>query len=171
MTSDRQTSPEQGRPYSARVIRDFLIFCVATIVFFAVGIITSQGLDWYSGLVTPAWTPPELVIAAIWGTLFVTTVVSLSLYSDAKAGSGAAYRNTVLMYVANALLILFWNYVFFGAHLPLLAVLGAGAVGATVLALIMRVYPASHASAWLLVPYLAWVVYAVAINYAVFLMN
>lgn len=157
--------------FSDRFIRDFFIFYAATLVFFAIGIITTLGLGWYGGLNTPIWTPPELVIAAIWGTLFVTTVVSLSIFCDAQKKFTNAFRNTVVIYMGNALLIVLWNYLFFGVHQLVLALWAAVAVGISVLILILRVKNSSKIAAWLLAPYLAWVTFAVAINYAVMLMN
>lgn len=157
--------------FSDRLVRDFFIFYAATLVFFAIGIITTLGLGWYGSLHTPLWTPPELVIAAIWGTLFVTTVLSLSIFCDAQKEQTRAFRSTVLVYMGNALLILLWNYLFFGIHQLVPALWAAVVVGLSVLVLILRVKNSSKAAAWLLAPYLAWVVIAVAINYAVMLMN
>lgn len=154
-----------------RLIRDFFIFYTATIVFFAIGIITTLGLEWYGGINTPTWTPPNLMIAVIWGTLFITTVMSLSTFCDTAPSGTTAFRNTVLVYMGNALLILLWNYLFFGVHMLVLAVWAAAAVGLSVLTLIWRVRSASRVAAWLLAPYLVWVAYAVAINYVVMLMN
>lgn len=157
--------------FSDRFIRDFFIFYVATLVFFGIGISTTLGLGWYGSLNIPIWTPPELVIAAVWGTLFVTTVVSLSIFSDAQKKFTEASRNTVLMYMSNALLILLWNYLFFGIHELTFALWAAIVVGISVLILILRVKNSSKAAAWLLAPYLAWVGFAIVINYAVMLMN
>lgn len=157
--------------FSERFIRDFFIFYAATLVFFGIGIITTLGLGWYRGLNIPLWTPPELVIAAVWGTLFVTTVVSLSIFCDAQKKSTETFRNTVLIYMSNALLILLWNYLFFGTHQLVLALWAAIIVAISVLILILRVKNSSKAAAWLLAPYLAWVAFAIVINYAVMLMN
>lgn len=170
MTQNTNAPKLSTRP-SDRLIRDFFIFYNATIVFFAIGIITTLGLEWYARIHTPAWTPPDLVIAAIWGTLLITTVMSLSIFCDTATTGTRAFRNTVLMYMGNALLILVWNYLFFGVHMLVLAVWAAVAVGLSVITLIWRVRAASLVAAWLLAPYLGWVVYAIAINYVVMLMN
>jgi benzodiazapine receptor len=154
-----------------RFIRDFLIFYAASLVFFAIGVITTLGLGWYNSINTPSWTPPQLLISAIWGMLFITTITSLSLYCDTQKLFTKKFGGTVLLYMGNAFLILLWNYLFFGLHTLVLALCAAVAVGISVLALILRIQKASNAAAWLLVPYFLWVVYAVAINYAVIIMN
>lgn len=153
------------------LIRDFFTFYAATLVFFAIGIVTTIGLTWYEGLRIPVWTPPELVIASIWGTLFLTTVISLNMFCDTCTVLTKSFRNTVLIYMGNALLILLWNYLFFGVHLLVLALWAAILVGISVLVLIMRVKERSKTAAWLLAPYFAWMLYAIAINYAVLLLN
>jgi benzodiazapine receptor len=122
-------------------------------------------------LATPTWTLPEGIIAAIWGTLFVTTVISLSSFFDTQTKSTKGFRTTVLLYMGNALLVILWNYLFFGIHVMVFALWAAIAVGVSVLTLIFRVKKVSRPAAWLLAPYLAWVAYAIAINYAVMIMN
>lgn len=173
MTMIPDTSAPNTPPstFTERFVRDFFIFYAATLVFFAIGIVTTLGLGWYGELNTPTWTPPELVIAAIWGILFVTTVVSLSIFCDVQKLQTKAFRNTVGIYMGNALLILLWNYLFFGVHQLALALWAAIAVGLSVLILIFRIKNSSKAAAWLLVPYLVWVVFAIVINYVVILMN
>ncbi len=170
MTRDMNV-PGLSRQPSDRLVRDFFIFYSATLVFFAIGIITTLGLGWYGGISTPSWTSPELVIAVIWGALFVTTVISLSIICDVQAKPAKEFRRTVLLYMGNALLILLWNYLFFGVHFLVLALGTAIVIGLSVLVLIFRVKDISRAAAWLLVPYLLWMIYAIAINYAVMMMN
>jgi len=164
-------APSNPNRPTERLVRDFFIFYNATIVFFAIGVITTLGLGWYGGLSTPAWTPPDLVIAVIWGILFITTVLSLSMFCDTQKVLTKSFRNTVLIYMSNALLILLWNYLFFGVHMLTLAIWAAIAVGLSVLILILRVKNSSRVAAWLLAPYIAWILYAIAINYAILLMN
>lgn len=171
MSSSHNETPAPHHRNNDRLVRDFFAFYVATLLFFAVGIITTLGLDWYGSLNTPVWMPHELVIAAVWGMLFITTVVSISLYCDAEPKSKRAFQNTMLLYMGNALLVLLWNYLFFGIHQLLLALWTAIAVGVTVIALMLRVRSTSRLSAWLLVPYLLWMVCAIAINYTIMLMN
>lgn len=158
-------------PDSRQLVRDFFIFYNASLVFFAIGVITSLGLNWYGTLSVPAWSPPVLIIAAVWGALFLTTAISLVIYCDTTRADASSLRRTVTLYIVNAFLILLWNYLFFGIHELVLAVWAAVAVGVSVLALIWRVRKASTTAAWLLAPYIAWMLYAVAINYSVMLMN
>jgi len=76
-----------------------------------------------------------------------------------------------LFFVINAGLNLFWSELFFANHQIGWAVFGAGLLEVTVLALIgltSRVAPIASA---LLIPYAAWVGFAMYLNYIIWMMN
>jgi len=157
--------------YKDRLARDLKVFGVASFFFFAIGVITMFGMEWYGSLAVPSWMPPEQIIAAIWGTLFVTTAVSLIVLFDAERTATVRLRTIVLLYLGNALLVLLWNYLFFGVHQLALAIGASVAVGISVLVLMYLVKGSSRTAAWLLAPYVAWVGFAIAASYSVMLLN
>lgn len=147
------------------------IFYVATLLFFGVGGITSIGLNWYAGLTVPSWTPPDLLVALIWGALFLCSAFSVSMFWEKSVRNDASFTSVISLYMANAMLILLWNYLFFGIHNLVAAFWVAIFVGASVLVLILRIWKEARTSALLLIPYLAWMSFAIYLTYLVMILN
>lgn len=147
------------------------IFYVATLLFFGVGGITTLGLDWYTTLALPWWTPPELFVAFVWLILFICTATSISIFWERSRRGEASFRFIVSLYVVNSFLILLWNYLFFGVHELAFAFAAAVAVGISVAVLMLQLWKEVRHAALLLVPYLGWMLFALAYTYTVMLMN
>lgn len=155
--------------HDTRLARYF-IFYVATLLFFGVDAITTLGLDWYGTLMLPSFTPPELLAASAWGVLFLATALSMAAFWEAEENH-TRLRFVSALYAGNAALVLLWNYLFFGVHLLEEALAAAVLVGLSALGIVLFVQKTSRTAAWLLTPYLAWMVFAVCFNYAVAVLN
>lgn len=151
-------------------LANYFILYVATLLFFAVGAITTLGLGWYQALVLPAWTPSTTLVAVIWCALFALAALSAIKVWD-KIPRGAGINALITLYAGNALLVLLWNYLFFGLHEIFPAFLAALLVSLSVLILVASASRISRAAAWLLAPYLAWALFASYLLYVVSSLN
>jgi tryptophan-rich sensory protein len=134
----------------------------------AVGSFFSPG-DWYAGLTKPAWNPPNWVFAPVWSVLYATMGVAAWLVwkSDGVRQRSPALAFFLLQLGLNAL----WSPLFFGLQRPGLAfaeiILLWAAVGGTMV-LFGRVRPLAG---WMLMPYLIWITFAAALNFAIWRLN
>ena len=124
---------------------------------------------WYERLVKPRWRPPNWLFAPIWTVLYLTIAVSGWLVWGEAGIAGAALPLAIfaLQLVLNAA----WMPLFFGLHRPDLAFLEIMVLWLSILATIALFYPIHSGAALLLVPYLAWVSFAAALNFAVWRLN
>lgn len=148
----------------------YFIGYVATLLFFGVGAITTLGIDWYQTLILPTWMPPTLLIAFVWALLFLLTAFSSSIVWS-REPHDSRVRSAIALYSFNALLVLLWNYLFFGLHLLMYAGAVAVLVGLSVVVLMIRVAPISKRATWLLGPYLAWMGLALYLNHVIWSLN
>lgn len=149
---------------------NYIIIPLATIATMAVGgLVTAAGMGWYRSINLPAFTPAGGFIGGVWTVLFILTAIS-ALISINK-GWGRRRTGIAAVFIANALLNVFWSVLFFGLHLVGPAVWEAGLLGLSVLVLIVLIWPISKFAAWLLVPYLAWVGFATFLTYSVMILN
>ncbi|KND50469.1 MAG: tryptophan-rich sensory protein [Parcubacteria bacterium C7867-007] len=144
---------------------------VATLLFFGVGAITTIGMEWYDGLVLPAWTPPELLVALIWFVLFVLTACSVAVFWERSKRNERSFASILVLYMENAMLVLLWNYVFFGLHNLSIAFGVAILIGALVVIIMAKVWNEVRLAALLLIPYLLWMLVALALTYQIMLLN
>ena len=125
---------------------------------------------WYTALAKPSWTPPGAVFAPVWTALYFLMALAAWLVWR-KAGGLAAARLPLALFAVQLALNAAWSILFFGLRMPGLAfgelVLLWVAIAAT-LAAFRRVLPAAGL---LLAPYLAWVTFAGALNFALWRLN
>ena len=125
--------------------------------------------EWYERLAKPAWRPPNRLFAPVWTVLYLTIAVSGWLVWREAGFAGAALPLAVygLQLVLNAA----WTPLFFGLHRPDLGFLDIALVWLSIVATIALFYPLHAWAALLLLPYLAWVMFAAALNFAIWRLN
>jgi translocator protein len=125
--------------------------------------------EWYERLTKPWWRPPNWVFAPAWAVLYVTIAVSGWLVWRAAGFEGAAVPLAV--YALQLALNAAWSAIFFGLRRPDLAFTEIVALWLSIAATIIAFHSVHAWAAWLLVPYLCWVTFAAALNFAVWRLN
>ena len=124
---------------------------------------------WYAGLNKPSWTPPSAVFGPVWTLLYVMMGVAAWLVWKAKGFPGARLPLTLdlLQLAANAA----WSWLFFGLHRPGFALLDIAFLWLLLAGTLAAFWRIRRAAGWLLVPYLLWVSFAAALNFAIRQLN
>ncbi len=84
--------------------------------------LTSTGMDgWYETQNKPTFTPPGSVVSTVWTILFILATISVLLYWNAHAPFGVLPRDERFgwilgFFILNALLNVFWSFLFFNQH-------------------------------------------------------
>jgi tryptophan-rich sensory protein/uncharacterized protein YbjT (DUF2867 family) len=129
---------------------------------------TSVG-GWYQDLVKPAWSPRDEVFRPVWTVLYLMMAMAAWLVWRRDGWSGA--RPALALFGVQLVLNVGWSAIFFGLRSPGLAlveiVVLVVAVAATAVAFLGR----STAAALMMLPYLAWALFAAALNSSVWRLN
>ena len=127
---------------------------------------------WYATLVKPALNPPAWVFGPVWTTIFALMGISLFLIwkSDPSVAPKERRRGGIIFFIQLVLNTL-WSIIFFGLHSPGGALIEIVFLWLAILATIVVFYKISKPAAWLLVPYIAWVSFAMYLNYVIWLLN
>lgn len=131
---------------------------------------TTPEIDgWYQTLSKPAWNPPAAVFGPVWTTLYVLMAVAAWLVWKPNGLRAAAAP--LSLFALQLLLNVAWSWIFFALHQPGWAfgelLLLWLAIAATTEAFLRR----SRIAGWLMTPYLAWVSFAGALNFAIWRLN
>jgi tryptophan-rich sensory protein len=124
---------------------------------------------WYAALAKPAITPPDWVFPVAWTLLYVLMGLALAMIIHAR---GSRLRGVAILLFAVQLLVnLVWSPLFFGMHqvgwaLVVIVAMFALALATTLLFARIRVV-----AAWLMVPYLAWTLFAGVLLYQISTLN
>ncbi len=125
---------------------------------------------WYAGLDKPFFTPPNGVFGPVWTVLYLMMAVAfwrIWRLPAAAPGRGRAIGLFLVQLALNA----FWSVAFFGLRAP---PLGLGVIAALLVALVATILAFRRLdglAAALLVPYLAWGLFAAALNTGIVLLN
>ena len=136
----------------------------------ASGLATPPG-EWYASLAKPAWTPPPWVFGPAWTALYLMMAVSgwrLWRRRDARPRES---RVALVLFAVQLALNFLWTPVFFGLQAPGPALAVIFLLFVAIAATILAAWRACRTAAALLVPYLAWVAFASALNAAIWRMN
>jgi len=125
--------------------------------------------DWYERLAKPTWRPPNRLFAPVWTVLYFTIAISGWLVWREAGFAGAALP--LAIYALQLILNAAWTPLFFGLHRPDLGFLNIVLIWLSIIATIALFFPIHAAAALLLLPYLAWVTFAAALNFAVWRLN
>ncbi|MGF1651478.1 MAG: TspO/MBR family protein [Hyphomicrobiaceae bacterium] len=144
---------------------EFASFFALVFVTASTGAIFAPGA-WYESLDKPSWTPPNWAFPVVWGTLYIMIAIAGWLVWTSE-GFGLA----IAFWGANLVFNAAWSWIMFGMKRIGLALADAILMLITILGFIAAAWPVSQTAALLFLPYLAWVVTAIALNYDVLRRN
>ncbi|MBI2129887.1 tryptophan-rich sensory protein [Candidatus Woesearchaeota archaeon] len=132
---------------------------------------TASSVDtWYAALEKPGFNPPNWIFGPVWVALFL--LMGISLYLVWEKGIKAKGAKIALIFFGIQLLLnMVWSIIFFGLRSPLYASIEIIILWLAILLTIIKFYKISKPAAYLLVPYILWVSFAVALNISIVFIN
>jgi tryptophan-rich sensory protein len=143
-------------------------FAAANVVVALSGILFPPG-PWYETLTKPSWCPPNWLFGPAWTLLYAMIAVSGWLVWREAGFAGATAA--LVIYGVQLLLNAAWSGIFFGLKRMDLAFAELVLLWLAILATIVAFFPIHAGAALLLVPYLAWVSFAGALNLTLWRLN
>lgn len=125
--------------------------------------------DWYPVLVKPILNPPAWIFGPVWTSLFL--LMGYALYIVWKDDSGKDKRLAYWAFGIQMVLNALWSIIFFGLESPGGALIEVAFLWLTILATIISFAKISRLAAWLLIPYILWVSFAIYLNFSIWMLN
>jgi benzodiazapine receptor len=160
--------------------RDILMLIVFIAISFAVAAIGSIGTagnvdGWYATAEKAPWNPPNFLFGPVWTVLYA--LMSVAAWLVWRRRYSVDTRPALVAYVVQLVLNSIWTPVFFGLY----PVMGPAALwlalaiivllDIAVLITMLRFWSIRKASAVMLIPYWAWVLFATTLNAALAVLN
>ena len=134
----------------------------------AVGAVASvDAASFYAQLAKPSWAPPASVFGPVWSALYVLMGIAAWLVWRSPGDRTTALVLFGAQLAANAL----WSWLFFAWHRGAMAAIEVLVLLALIVATTAAFWRISRLAALLMLPYLAWVTFASALTWAVWLAN
>jgi len=125
---------------------------------------------WYTGLAKPSFNPPGWLFGPAWTVLYLMMAIAAWLLW--KQGIGAAgVKLALVVFLVQLVLNTLWSILFFGLRSPLAGFVDIVVFWLAILATIVLFFRVSAPAGVLLLPYIAWVTFAAALNAAILRLN
>lgn len=143
----------------------FSVFMAGCLSAASSGAIFEPG-KWYESLQKPRWTPPNWLFPVAWTALYVLMAWAATRVAMAE-GIGLAMAFWALQLSLNTL----WTPVFFGLRRIRAGMVVVSALWLSVAATAVVFFTIDRMAGMLLLPYLAWVSVAAALNFSIMRRN
>ena len=125
---------------------------------------------WYQTLILPTIAPPNWIFAPVWIVLYAMMGVALAfLWASPPQSVGRVWA--LRWFWIQLSLNFAWSVIFFGARAPAAGYAIICVVWFAIAAVMWTGARAARPVAWLLLPYLAWVTFASALNFGILSLN
>jgi benzodiazapine receptor len=152
-------------------IKSFLGAVVALAVTLGAGYVGSRFPvgEWYASLAKPAWGPPNSLFGPVWGILYLLMAIAAWLVWRKSRLAAAAIP--LGLFVLQLILNAAWSWIFFGRHQIGLALIDIFILWLAILATTIGFWRLNAVSGFIMLPYLLWVAFASALNFAIWRLN
>ncbi len=154
-------------------MKRFLPILSFVVISFAVGYLSSMiqepsMQEWYPSLVKSPLNPPGIVFAIVWPVLYLLMGISAGMIWNMRS----IYTwLTIFLFFVQLGLNLLWSVTFFGMQAPVVALVVLTLLFVAVLMYMAIAYMQRHLVAYLNIPYLLWLLFALYLNGFVVLYN
>ena len=154
-------------------MRRFLPILSFVIISFVVGYLSKviqepSMLEWYPSLVKSSLNPPGVVFTIVWPVLYLLMGISAGIVWNVR--SIYTWLAIFLFFVQLGLNMI-WSVAFFGMQAPVIALVVLTLLFVTVVMYMAVAYMQSHAAAYMNIPYVLWLLFALYLNAYVVLSN
>jgi benzodiazapine receptor len=154
------------RPYL--VLGAFLLLCLA--VGFVGALATMPSIPtWYAALAKPGFNPPNSIFGPVWTVLYIAMAVAAWLIW--KSPTNPTRTNALIIWATQLILNAAWTPTFFAFHRIGAALVVIVLLDLALACLIVMTWKPFRTASLLLIPYLAWTLFATALNAAILRLN
>lgn len=161
MTSLQNSANNFFKKYSKESI--YIVAAIVITVALTGGLFTNVG-TWYDNLPKIALQPPKWVFGPVWTILYTLIGASAVIIANAKNAKSNERNVALFTFGLNGFFNAFWCFLFFMLQNVDKAFIGIVALWITILLMICFASKVSKKAAWLLVPYIVWVSFAMYLN-------
>lgn len=143
---------------------------VVTLAVYAISVRASiMAATFYGQLVQPEWAPPPWIFGPVWTTLYA--LMAIAAWLVWRSGGLRAHRTALTLFIVQLVLNGLWSWLFFAWNLGAIAFAEILVLWAFIAATLVGFWRVRPLAGMLLAPYLAWVSFAAALNYALWQLN
>ena len=126
-------------------------------------IFTKNTMDLYEEMIKPDIAPPSILFPIVWTILYTIIAITLYRFIDNKK-----IRNVIIV---NLIINIIWPILFFRFELMLFSAIWLALIIISLLYELIILYKEDKIFAYLNIPYLIWLFFALYLNIMIFMLN
>lgn len=130
-----------------------------------VGLLTKNYID-YTDLVRPPLSPPKLLFPIMWSIIYIILGISYYLYKKNISDNEINF-----VYYLQLIVNYLWSFIFFVWKLRFFAIIWIILLLILVIVLYKKYYNKYKISAYLLIPYIIWCIFATYLTIGIYILN
>ncbi len=151
-------------------VAGLFVWLVVSFIAAAIGGAASiQAGPFYTELARPDWAPPPAVFGPVWTVLYA--LMGIAAWLVWRVGGFRAARSALTLFLVQLAFNALWSWLFFAWQRGALAFADILLLWVLIVATLIAFWRIRVLAGALLVPYLLWVSFAAALNYAVWRLN
>ncbi len=148
----------------------FIVWMTTVFIAAAIGAAASiRAKAFYAQLIRPDWAPPAWVFGPAWTTLY--TLMGIAAWLVWCSGGFRSNKIALLLFLVQLGFNALWSWLFFEWHLGALAFADIVLLLVLIVCTLISFWRSKRLAGALLIPYLLWVGFASALNYAIWQLN
>lgn len=153
-----------------RQILGLVVWLLACYAVAGIGAVASIDADtFYDALARPSWAPPASVFGPVWTVLY--GMMAIAAWQVWREGGWSRQRRPLLLFLAQLVVNALWSWLFFAWRQGGMAFVDIALLWLLILATVVAFWRVRVTAGVLLLPYLGWVSFALALNYVVWRSN
>lgn len=145
----------------------WLVLCFAASAVGALATFKAQAI--YGQLIQPTWAPPGWLFGPVWTTLY--TMMAIAAWLVWRRGGFAQNRVAMFWFGLQLVLNALWSWLFFAWMQGLWSLVNITLLWLAIIVTLVTFWRSNRLAGALLIPYLLWVSFAAALNYAMWQLN
>jgi translocator protein len=155
-----------------KITRILVVVVTCLVIGYFSGMVTRSAITtWYPTLIKPSFNPPNWIFAPVWSMLYVMMGVAAGLVWNKMESDKDVVKNALVIFAVQLALNALWSYLFFGLKNPMLAGIEIILLWLMIFETYTKFLKINKIAAYLMIPYLLWVSFAMVLNGSIWWLN
>lgn len=155
-----------------KILRIAVVLMTCLVVGYLSGMVTRESITtWYPTLVKPSFNPPNWIFAPVWTILYIMMGVAGGMVWNRTEQDTERVKKAFTFFIIQLALNAIWSLLFFYLHNPFLALIEIVLLWLLIFETYTQFKKIDKVAGMLLIPYLAWVSFAMVLNGSIWWLN
>ncbi len=155
-----------------KILRIAVVLITCLVVGYLSGMVTKDSITtWYPTLVKPSFNPPNWIFAPVWTILYIMMGVAGGMVWNRMEQDAEIVKKAFMFFIIQLALNAIWSLLFFYLHNPFLSLIEIVLLWLLIFETYTQFKKIDKVAGMLLVPYLAWVSFAMVLNGSIWWLN